>query len=246
MLIDKNRSCLTPLHIKYGRSMTSQMEETIQKNLNHINIAQFAPVRQFGLPIVGSRRLAHTTLTPPFDDIFHQMASAISYLHAKRISHRQPTPHHWQVVGRQIQLDDFSCAIYFSAEKIEHRFTTQSDDYLSPELLLGKLCAGSEIDIWVLGVVFYQLLSGQHPFGVMHDKTHEIIFRQPDWSLVANFEHFTLLTRMLHRHSWKRPTANIIQQILTNAASVERNSSADTTILPRVWQVGPLIEIDGY
>ncbi|GCE12955.1 serine/threonine protein kinase [Tengunoibacter tsumagoiensis] len=115
----------------------------------------------------------HKRMTPnaPFPlaetlTIFEQLCSAVSYAHAQGIIHRDLKPMNilFRILpddSEQVVLSDFGLAV--DVEATHHTFAGAGTlPYMAPEQLLGKSEPAS--DIFALGVILYQLCTGQFPF----------------------------------------------------------------------------------
>lgn len=98
-------------------------------------------------------------------DIMLQVTSAVQHAHANNIIHRDIKPQNVLVKDDgTIKITDFGIALAHDAVQL-----TQSDavlgsaHYLAPETTRGEP-ASNQIDIYALGVVFYELLTGSVPF----------------------------------------------------------------------------------
>jgi tetratricopeptide (TPR) repeat protein len=99
-------------------------------------------------------------------DIITQVASALARAHEKNIIHRDIKPGNVMLTGggRQAKLMDFGLAKKLDATKLTRTGTTVGTvAYMSPEQVLGKK-TDHRTDIWALGVVFYEMLTGRQPF----------------------------------------------------------------------------------
>jgi serine/threonine protein kinase len=102
--------------------------------------------------------------------LFAQVANAVAYAHAKLVVHRDLKPANILINAEgQVRLLDFGIAkLLDDGQARETRFTEASGraltpDYASPEQILGEPLTISS-DIYSLGVVLYELLSGQRPY----------------------------------------------------------------------------------
>ena len=95
------------------------------------------------------------------------LAEAICYLHQHGIVHRDLKPENILFRGNNGKLDDllivdFGYATHCSTESGLHDLMGTLE-YIAPEILRMKPY-GKGVDVWALGVIMYNLLSGQYPF----------------------------------------------------------------------------------
>ncbi|PTQ86422.1 serine/threonine protein kinase [Trichococcus patagoniensis] len=97
--------------------------------------------------------------------IMHQVLSAVALAHKNRIIHRDIKPQNILIDNQdRIKITDFGIAVALSETSITQTNTLLgSVHYLSPEQARGSM-ATSKSDIYALGVVLYELLSGTVPF----------------------------------------------------------------------------------
>lgn len=96
--------------------------------------------------------------------LFRQVVSAVSFLHSKRILHRDVKDENIILDDKfHIKLIDFGSAAYMEEGK---KFSTfcGTMEYCSPEVLMGNSYAGPELELWSLGVTLYTLVFGENPF----------------------------------------------------------------------------------
>ena len=108
-------------------------------------------------------------------ELFLQIAHAIAYAHSLLIVHRDLKPSNILVTDDgQARVLDFGIAkLLQNGEAIETRLTRLSGraltlDYASPEQLAGRPVTVAS-DIYSLGVVLYELLSGVRPYKLRRD-----------------------------------------------------------------------------
>lgn len=94
-----------------------------------------------------------------------QLCSALAYAHANGIIHRDLKPENVQVIpGNYVKLTDFGIARIMNEPGITQSgqvFGTPS--YMSPEQVAGKHL-DNRSDIFSLGVLLYEMVTGQKPF----------------------------------------------------------------------------------
>ncbi|MFE8699028.1 Stk1 family PASTA domain-containing Ser/Thr kinase [Cytobacillus sp. FJAT-54145] len=98
-------------------------------------------------------------------DILKQLTSAISNAHQNHIVHRDIKPHNI-LIDRDgnVKITDFGIAMALSATSItQTNSVLGSVHYLSPEQARGGM-ANKKSDIYSLGIVMFELLTGRLPF----------------------------------------------------------------------------------
>ena len=95
-----------------------------------------------------------------------QIAEGLNYIHQEGIIHRDIKPANIIITDQGIRILDFGFA-----KLKEHQFTTTTQSigtvaYMSPEQLRNeKESIDHRTDIWTWGVVLFEMLVGEHPFG---------------------------------------------------------------------------------
>ncbi|RPA87480.1 kinase-like protein [Ascobolus immersus RN42] len=163
-------------------------EIEIQSNLRHPNI-----LRLFGhfhdskrvfliLEFAGQGELykllrkAGRFTEPRAAEYIAQMAAALLYLHKKHVIHRDIKPENILVgVHGEIKISDFGWSVH--APNNRRQTLCGTLDYLPPEMLNGSSHHTEKVDLWSLGVLMYEFLTGSAPFEDTPMKTQQRICR---------------------------------------------------------------------
>jgi len=105
---------------------------------------------------------------PPLKDVLTitaQVADALSYAHSRGIVHRDIKPANIMRLSSdgKIKVTDFGIARITSSSKTKTGMVLGTPSYMSPEQVAGKKVDGRS-DIFSLGVVLFELLTGEKPF----------------------------------------------------------------------------------
>ncbi|MHB8717667.1 MAG: serine/threonine-protein kinase [Candidatus Dormibacteria bacterium] len=155
-------------------------EMAIAKRLDHPNIQRSVDtgtsrsrpymVLEY-VPGVTLREHIRGHLPLPVDEVLRigrQLASALAYAHERGVSHRDLKPENVLVrPDGTVKLFDFGIALLEGARRVTWRWLNNgagTPDYMAPEQIQGK--RGDErTDVYALGVMLYELLTGGVPFG---------------------------------------------------------------------------------
>ena len=155
-------------------------ERQILARLDHPNIARLLDggTTEEGLPyfvmeyVQGAPITAHCETSGPTTDerlqLFRTVCAAVTYAHQHLVIHRDLKPSNILVTSEgEVKLLDFGIAKFLGAEKetalhtaAEQRIMTP--DYASPEQMRGESITTAS-DVYSLGVVLYELLTGRRP-----------------------------------------------------------------------------------
>lgn len=152
-------------------------EARIQARLHHQGIATLYDYTEVSghpcivMEYIGGQTLdefikLHGSLTSAASlQIFQSVAEAVAYIHAHQIVHRDIKSNNIKIgPGGEVKLLDFGIAKSESSPKL----TMKGDvigtiRYMSPEQLKGG-AADARSDIWSLGILLYEMLTGDVPF----------------------------------------------------------------------------------
>ena len=178
-----------------------ERERDILGALIHPHIARLydAGVAEDGQPYMALEYVEGTPITQAADEraldargrvrLLRQVMDAVQYAHAKLVIHRDLKPGNVLATAEgQAKLLDFGIA-----KLVEDEAGASADSdltrlggraltlrYAAPELINGG-AASTAVDIWALGVLLYELLTGLRPFG--GDRSgpveHDILTRDP-------------------------------------------------------------------
>lgn len=98
------------------------------------------------------------------ENIIRQIASALAYLHKKDIIHRDIKPQNFKIEadGKVTMLDFGIAKAKYTPRLTQQGFAVGTTEYMSPEQFQQQVEKKS--DIWSLGVLAYELITGYLPF----------------------------------------------------------------------------------
>jgi len=164
-----------------------QREAQLAGNLSHPNIIAIHDVgEEEGLSFIAMELVEGESLAKkmaelyPFSineiaDIFNQICSGMEYAHQQGIIHRDLKPSN--ILIRKdglIKIADFGIARALGATITESRKTLGTPAYMSPEQITGRRI-DKRSDIFSLGIILYQMLTGERPFA--GEITSTVIYR---------------------------------------------------------------------
>jgi len=145
-------------------------------------------------------------------NIATQILNAVYYAHSQQVLHRDLKPENILITTREvIKVTDFGLARFIKSSSISAS-TAGTPIYMAPEAWSGNF--NEKSDIWSLGVIFYELLTGTLPFlddslnGLKKkiDKNNFLVPSMLRPSIPEYIEDVVL--KSLNRDSRVRPAAN--------------------------------------
>jgi len=117
---------------------------------------------------------------------FDGMVAGVEHLHQEGLVHRDLKPGNLFDDRGVIKVGDYGLSKFISeTQRGGHTESVGTFHYMAPEIARGEY--GREIDIYALGVILYELVTGRLPFD--GESSHEIIMKhmtaKPDLSQVA-------------------------------------------------------------
>ena len=107
--------------------------------------------------------------------IVEQIAEGLAFAHANQIVHRDLKPANIHVLpGGAVKIMDFGLARLAGSEMTSTGMVMGTPHYMSPEQVRGAK-ADSRSDVFSLGSVFYELLTGHKPFEA--ESMHAVLFK---------------------------------------------------------------------
>jgi eukaryotic-like serine/threonine-protein kinase len=129
---------------------------------------------------------------------FLQVAEAVAYLHDHAVIHRDIKPGNVFVEDGILKLGDYGLSKVVSATQLNQSVNVGTVYYMAPEV--GKGACTKQVDIYALGVMFYEMLTGEVPF--RGDSWAEVALRhQTDTPELANVppDYLAILQKALHK-----------------------------------------------
>ncbi|KAM4836388.1 PAS domain-containing serine/threonine-protein kinase isoform 1-T2 [Thomomys bottae] len=151
----------------------------------------------------------HPNLDEPLASyIFRQLVSAVGYLRAQGIIHRDIKDENIVIAEDfTIKLIDFGSAAYLERGKLFYTFCG-TIEYCAPEVLMGNPYRGPELEMWSLGVTLYTLIFEENPFCEV-EETMEATLHPP---YLVSQELMTLVSGLLQPAPEKRTTLEKLVQ----------------------------------
>jgi serine/threonine protein kinase len=166
----------TPVAIKVPLSMNAAMGKAFitelqnWTNLEHENIVRIydynvIPVPYFEMELCDGS-LAETSLPIAPSDaswLLFQICEGLKYAHSRNIVHRDLKPQNILMKNGIPKLSDWGLSRFLAGAKISTTQPSFTPYYAAPEQIAGQP-KDQRTDIWQMGVIFYELVTGKLPF----------------------------------------------------------------------------------
>ena len=196
-------------------------EARIQSHLQHPNIAALYDfIRLDGKPcivmeyvdgeLLSQRIQAEDWSTTEAAGVFRQVVAAIHYIHSNGVVHRDIKTSNIKInASGEVKLLDFGIATELDAARLTKEGSWIGTlQYLAPEQLSGER-GGAPVDIWALGILLYEMMTGRLPFS--GDTVSGVMRQVNAGKYVAPIEHNTALPpeadAIIQRCLQKKPTS---------------------------------------
>ncbi len=164
-------------------------------------------------------------------ELLTPVAQALDFAHQKKIVHRDLKPENILIrTDKRVLLTDFGLAneIHGSLSRQIQGRVGGNIPYMAPEQYLGRM-ADERSDIWTLGVILYELVSGYHPFiGTSFDHYMKLICEvEPEEPETLPKLEWQILQRMLTKERKIRPSqaVAILEEFSSSEAGLKISSS---------------------
>jgi predicted Ser/Thr protein kinase len=163
--------------------------------------------------------------------IISQACNALDYAHQNKVIHRDIKPANLMLLkGDLLKITDFGLAKSPDANLTQDGVLIGTPNYMSPEQISGKPMDGRS-DFFSLGVVLYELTTGERPFGgdTISTIIYRILYEEPRPPRILNEKLPPAFDQILRRALAKDPA----ERFQTGAQFAEALSNYSTTHLKR-------------
>jgi serine/threonine protein kinase len=187
--IEAMKVLLSDLNAEPDMAIRFASEIRTLADLDHPNIAQLHTAMQVGnalvmmMEFVDGLTLQQLARQSPLSlekivDCIHQVLAALNFAHNRGVVHRDVKPANIMVTPKGVaKLTDFGIAkSKLQLEVTRPGTTVGSLYYMSPEQAIGNQAVDGRSDIYSVGILMYELLTGCRPFE--DELTHVILHRQ--------------------------------------------------------------------
>jgi len=169
---------------------------------------------------------------------FHQLMSAVNYLHHRGVAHRDIKPENLLLTDTDIlKLSDFGMATVFRHQGkerlLERRCGTTA--YCAPEMLMKPRYNAEPSDIWSCGIVLVAMVTGELPWNQATLDMSDYakwkdgdIDQSPHWQRLQDIQLLSLIKKMLTHSASKRYT---MKQILNHLWVKKKFKDSDGSLI---------------
>ncbi|MBN2215904.1 MAG: serine/threonine protein kinase [Pirellulales bacterium] len=184
------------------------------------------------------------------------IAAGVGYLHDHGIVHRDLKPGNIFSEEGQVSIGDYGLSKFISCSRRSgHTESVGTVHYMAPEVANGRY--GKEIDIYALGIILYEMLTGRVPFE--GESVGEVLMKhltaKPDVSMLAEpyrgvvaralekdpEKRFASVEEMLAQLPVDRSARQLPHARVTRAAPAGANGSADASPTQEPFAASPFV-----
>jgi eukaryotic-like serine/threonine-protein kinase len=203
--------------------------------------------------------------------VLHYLAKGVAASHGAGVIHRDLKPSNIMFAGEfnlsEIKITDFGIAKMAEEEIVNAVEGGESSTsasatvmgalpYMAPEMIREARKAGKPSDVWALGAMMYELLSGQKPFGfgltvirnILEDPAPQkpkFIDEKLQFQSLGN-ELYSLILECLDKDPENRPTAdNLVQRCEELCYPVVERQTGTCSYLHPQWSWGNILSDNG-
>ena len=171
---------------------------------------------------------------PRIMKLMEQVCSALDFAHHRNVVHRDIKPANLMLTADDtVKITDFGTAKILQIGTAQTSHVMGTPSYMSPEQVKGKPVDGRS-DIFSLGVILYELMTGEKPFPGQNITTviYKIINEDPISPRSLDSSIHPGLSAVIQRALAKEPSARYqtCQELLDALKSYHDNASTDATV----------------
>ena len=167
-----------------------------------------------------------------------QMLEGLHHAHSRNIIHRDVKPANFVLLtDGSIRLVDFGLAKLGQGTDVTKTGTSMgTPGYMSPEQIKGATECGEEVDVYAIGVVLFEMLTGFRPFPDDMDPINRLVQDAPSLSVKAPHlprELISIVDRCMERRGYKRlircpEIIQILQEVQANCEAATTAAAAES------------------